>query len=174
MLKNQPLLHVISWNVMIITLWHCVVFIICTRLPNSVLDASKPRYLAFRWERNGNWYRDKLHIQNWKDNVPQHIKKGGFSKKHLTQRSLDYLDQFILETCRGEWMHLSNCGCVVVVMFANPLTPGLIFSFLVLLGNLPFVCIQRYNRFRLQVLRKAVARELRLAQVKKDTVSVSS
>ena len=66
----------------------------------------------------------------------------------------------MLETCRGEWMHLKNCICVVVVILVNSSwVMGLVFSGLIFLGNLPFVCIQRYNRFRLQTLREILMKE---------------
>ncbi len=93
--------------------------------------------------------------------MPQHIGKDGFSKEHLTDISIDYVDEFIFETCRGEWVHLKNCICIVVTMLINPLLVGIVFSFLIMLGNLPFAVIQRYNRFRLQVLRKKLLRDLR-------------
>ena len=171
MLKNASFFHMITGNIMIITIWHCLVFIICIRLPDSVYNPGKNRYMPFRWERHGKWYRDKLKINRWKDKVPQYIAKNGFSKEHLDGMSLEYVDEFIMETCRGEWMHLNNCCCTVVVFLINPPVWGVVFSFLILLGNLPFVCIQRYNRFRLQVLRKSILRGTRVSTVHGGTVS---
>lgn len=160
MFKNATLTHAIVWNVMMITMWHCVVFFACVKLPKQTFDPSKNRYQAFRWEQNGRWYRTYLKIQLWKDSVPQYIGKDGFSKKHLTRVSPEYIDEFMLETCRGEWMHLKNCICVVVVIIVNSSwVMGLVFSGLIFLGNLPFVCIQRYNRFRLQTLREILIKE---------------
>lgn len=173
MLKGIPPLDMLIWNIMIVAAWHIVVFIACVKLPPSTFDASKSRYQSRAWEHNGRWYKDKLKINLWKDRVPQHIGKGGFSKEHFTDVSLEYLDQFILETCRGEWMHLSNCICAVVVFLINPLFPGLLFSFLILLGNLPFALIQRYNRFRLQTVRRKIIRDRNLAAVKSETDAVT-
>ena len=51
-------------------------------------------------------------------------------------------------------MHLSGALCAVLLLVINPIGFGLLFAFLDLLGNLPFAAIQRYNRFRLQTLRK--------------------
>ena len=45
------------------------------------------------------------------------------------------------------------------------LPAGLIFGFLILLGNLPFVAIQRYNRIRLLTLRKRRVREMERCKV---------
>ena len=96
--------------------WHVAVFLACVKIPTAFFDATKSRYLPKKWEKGGRWYRDNLKIQLWKDKLPQHIGKGGFSKAHLTDVSIEYLDEFIMETCRGEWMHLTNCLCGVVML----------------------------------------------------------
>lgn len=160
MLKNQSFLNMFVWNLVIIGLWHMVVFLACVKLPNSKFNPAKERFSARSWEHGGRWYREKIKIQLWKDKVPQYIGKDGFSKEHFTDLSLEYIDAFILETCRGEWMHLKNCICVVIMFLINPFLVGLVFSFFILLGNVPFAMIQRYNRFRLQVLRKKRLRDL--------------
>jgi glycosyl-4,4'-diaponeurosporenoate acyltransferase len=103
--------------------------------------------------------------------VPQHIGKNGFSKRHLKDMSIDYLDEFIFETCRGEWMHLKNCICAVVTLLINPLLVGIVISFLIMLANVPFAAVQRYNRFRLMTLRKRRLREIRSAQMEHSTVT---
>ncbi len=165
MLKGLSFLNMFVWNLIIIGLWHVVVFLACVKLPNSKFDPSKERFSPRTWEHGGRWYREKMKIQLWKDRVPQFIGKEGFSKEHLTDVSIEYIDEFILETCRGEWMHMKSCICVVITLLINPLLVGLVFSFLILLGNVPFAIIQRYNRFRLQVLRKKRLRDLRGNQV---------
>jgi glycosyl-4,4'-diaponeurosporenoate acyltransferase len=171
MLKNLSFLNMLVWNLVLIGLWHLVVFLACTKSPNSRFDPEKGRYAAKPWEHGGRWYRDNLKIQLWKDRLPQHIGKDGFSKQHLTDLSVDYLDEFILETCRGEWMHLKNCICAILVLLINPLLVGVIASFFILLGNLPFAVVQRYNRFRLQVLRKRRLREMRPAGVEQTVTA---
>ena len=90
-----------------------------------------------------------------------------FSKDHLDTEdlSIHYLDAFLLETCRGEWDHSLCAFCAVPVVIFNPFPLGLIFGFLILLGNLPFVAIQRYNRIRLLTLRKRRVREMERCKV---------
>ena len=163
-LRDLSGLQIFLWSVIIIAAWHVAVFLACVKIPTAFFDATKSRYLPKKWEKGGRWYRDNLKIQLWKDKLPQHIGKGGFSKEHLTDVSIEYLDEFIMETCRGEWMHLTNCLCGVVMLVVNSLGIGLLFAFLILLGNLPFAVIQRYNRFRLQILRKRRLRELRTTE----------
>lgn len=165
MLKNLSFLNMFLWNITFICLWHIAIFLACVKLPRSTFVPTKDRFAPRTWEHGGRWYRDKLKIQLWKDKVPQFIGKDGFSKEHLKDLSIDYLDEFVMETCRGEWMHLKNCICVVITLLINPLFVGLVFSFLILLGNVPFAIIQRYNRFRLLVLRKKILRDMHTGDV---------
>ena len=102
------------------------------------------------------WYADHLKINKWKDFLPQHIGKDGFSKDHLDDVSIEYLDEFILETCRGEWNHIANCYFAVVLFIINPFWTAFILTILLFLGNLPFAIIQRYNRFRLVKLKNTL------------------
>jgi glycosyl-4,4'-diaponeurosporenoate acyltransferase len=92
-------------------------------------------------------------------------------KKHFSDASIEYIDEFIMETCRGEWVHLNDCLCAVVLLLINPLLVGLVLSFFVLLGNLPCAIVQRYNRFRLQALRKKMLRDLSSAKIGQKTVT---
>ena len=154
MLRNLSFLHMMIWNLVIVGLWHIAAFLICIKLPDSAFNPAKERYAPKEWEHGGRWYRDAVKIQEWKDRLPQHIGKKGFSKQHLTEVSVDYLDRFIVETCRGEWMHRKACACAIITLIINPLLVGLMVSFFIMIANVPFAAVQRYNRFRLQILRK--------------------
>ncbi|WBY63727.1 hypothetical protein [Thermocaproicibacter melissae] len=169
--KNSSFLDMLLWNLVIVAVWHILFFILCIKLPTATFDASKGRYVARPWEQGGRWYRENLKIQLWKDRLPQHIGKTGLSKKHFSDASIEYIDEFIMETCRGEWVHLNDCLCAVVLLLINPLLVGLVLSFFVLLGNLPCAIVQRYNRFRLQALRKKMLRDLSSAKIGQKTVT---
>ena len=169
MLRGLSGVQILVWNLIIVAIWHITVFIACVKLPASYFDETKPRFRARDWERGGRWYKDTLRINLWKDKIPQYAAKDGFSKEHLDGLSIDYLNQFIMETCRGEWMHLSGALCSIVLLLINPIGFALLFAFLNLLGNLAFAAIQRYNRFRLQLVRKR-----RLRSQKSSSVGVSS
>ncbi len=171
MLRNLSFINMLLSNFLIIGLWHLVVFFMCLRMPLASFNPSKGRFVQKDWERGGLWYRDKLKIQVWKDKLPQYIGKSGFSKQHLNGLSIDYIDRFIEETCRGEWMHMKNCICSIIILIINPLLVGLVTSFFIVLGNLPFAIVQRYNRFRLQILRKRRIRELQGGSVRENTVT---
>ncbi len=158
MLREQPLIPMLLLNLLFGTLWHYLIFFLCITRGPAAFSPSKRRYQPRKWEQGGKFYHKALRINRWKDRLPQHISKGGFSKDHLDSLSIEYIDRFITETCRGEWNHSVNCLYAVVLILLNDLPTALVWIVLLLLGNLPFVCIQRYNRFRLQKLRKALLR----------------
>ena len=55
-----------------------------------------------------------------------------------------------------------NCVFVVVLFTLNGVTNvSVVLSFMTVAGNIPFLVIQRYNRFRLQKLRKTILRRLK-------------
>ncbi|MCH3971623.1 MAG: hypothetical protein LKE53_02440 [Oscillospiraceae bacterium] len=159
MLREMNYVTMLLANLLVIGLWHGTSFLMSTHLPNSYFQPSSTQFRAWKWERGGRWYRDHLHINDWKDRVPQFISQDGFSKKHITSVSSKYLDDFIAETCRGEWTHTLNLGCIFVVLILNQSLVGFTFSILIFFGNSPFAIIQRYNRFRLVALRKRLYKE---------------
>ena len=171
MLRHASFFGLFFWNSFIIGIWTWVTFLLCERMPEAMLDPQRPIFVAHPWEHGGRWYRDSLKIQLWKDRLPQHIGKGGFSKKHMTSDSISYLDAFIRETCRGEWMHRKNLFSAVIMLIVDPPLVGLLGSLFVVLANLPFAIVQRYNRFRLQTLRKRRLRTAGAAALEQSTVT---
>lgn len=165
MLKEQSFLNALVIDLLLGAAWHYVIFFLCVSIKTSFFDPSKKMYQPHKWERGGRFYSDVLKINRWKDMLPQHIGKDGFSKDHLDDVSVEYLDEFIMETCRGEWNHTMNCLFSVVLFIMNDFWMALLLTGCLLLGNLPFALIQRYNRFRLQKLRAVmVKREKRAAK----------
>ena len=148
-------LHMCLWNLTIVAVYHLVIFAICIKLPQASFREHKRRYQIKKFERSGKFYRQTLKIEKWKAHVPQFTGKNGFSKAHMPDRiSVEYLNAFIAETCRAEWTHETQSLSVVFVFLFNPPGWGLGFAAVILLINLPCTAIQRYNRFRLQALRK--------------------
>jgi glycosyl-4,4'-diaponeurosporenoate acyltransferase len=103
-----------------------------------------------RFETAGLWYRRRLRIDRWKDRVPEAgaLFPGGMSKRHLPAYDVSGLRLFVRETRRAELAHwwAMSCG-PVFVLWNPPLAAGLLVSYGVAV-NLPFIVIQRYNRFR--------------------------
>ena len=147
------------WNIIIVSAYHFIIFAICVKLPQSSFDENKSRYQMKKFERNGKFYKQTLKINVWKEHVPQFTGKDGFSKEHMSNNvSVEYLNEFIAETCRAEWTHETQGLSIIFTFLANPPGYSLFFTFFVLLINMPCTAIQRYNHFRLQTLRKRLIR----------------
>lgn len=159
MLKDLPLFNTLIINVMLGIIWHYATFFVCIFRHKNAFSPDRKMFRPHKWERDGKIYSDILKINRWKDHLPQHIGKNGFSKDHLDEVSPEYLDEFILETCRGEWNHRANCWFAAVLFLLNRFWLACLLTVFLLLGNLPFAAIQRYNRFRLQKLKKALLRK---------------
>lgn len=159
MLKNESLPSLIADNFMIILFWHLLVLFLCKALKNDFFYYNRYMYKEKYWEDNGRFYSKRLKIKRWKDSMPQYISRGGFSKKSLDSLSLEYVDRFILETCRGEWAHRKCMLVSIVLLLINRLMAGLFWGSLVVFVNLPFVCIQRYNRIRFLRIREKLLRQ---------------
>ncbi len=169
MLGTHSIWTTLIINILLGIAWHCAAFFMCIAIDLSRFSPDKRLYRPHRWEKEGRFYSDVLHINRWKDDLPQHIGKNGFSKSHLDSVSVEYIDRFIAETCRGEWNHTVNCLFAVVLLSINRLYIGLLLTVLLIAGNLPFICIQRYNRFRLQKLRRMIIKKAQRKNAPKST-----
>jgi glycosyl-4,4'-diaponeurosporenoate acyltransferase len=95
------------------------------------------------------WYRRQLHIEMWKDRLPEAGGfAGGVSKRHLLTRQRSVLERMYLETIRAEIVH---AGLLVIEWLP---VLWLRFEFRILplvyavIANVPFIAVQRYNRLR--------------------------
>jgi glycosyl-4,4'-diaponeurosporenoate acyltransferase len=96
-------------------------------------------------------YRRRLRIHRWKDRLPDAggLFPGGLSKRHLPAYDVDGLQLFARETRRAELAHWWALSCgPVFVLWNPPLAAALLIGYGVVV-NLPFIAIQRYNRFRI-------------------------
>lgn len=119
-------------------------------LPRRWFDSDKFPYRSFAWEREGKFY-ERLHIRAWKDLLPDMSKiVPGMVRKEVSARpTAEGLDRLVRETCVAEAVHgvLILLSLAVLKIWEGP--GGWICYALCLLGNLPFILIQRYNRPRL-------------------------
>lgn len=112
------------------------------------------------FEHGGRWYRRHLKINRWKDKVPEagDLFAGGVSKRQLPALTTDGLELFVRETRRAELAHWWAMGCgFSFVLWNPPIAATLLVAYGVMI-NLPFIMIQRYNRFRTQALLKRRSR----------------
>ncbi len=163
MINDKHFFNVLMINILLGVIWHYATFFLCIMKKNEDYSPDRRMYRPHKWERGGRFYSDTLHINKWKDRLPQHIGKNGFSKDHLDDISIEYIDRFIRETCRGEWNHSMNCLFAIVLLIINKPLTGAFLTLLLLIGNVPFIFIQRYNRFRLQKLRSLILKKKRQA-----------
>lgn len=137
-------------------------FILGRLLPKRLFRADRPPFKLLGWEQGGRIY-EKVGVKAWKDKVPDMsaiLPKLMPSKKLPKEMTPAVLERMIQETCVAEWIHgllaLLGFGCV----FLWKGVWGWIASVLYLLGNLPDIIIQRYNRPKLlRIYERARARE---------------
>lgn len=150
-----PALSITITNILLIIIWNMIIVLFAKKLNPNIFDPDKKMYKEKPWEKGGLFYTKLLHINKWKDSLPQHIGRNGFSKRHLmkpSKLSVSYIKQFILETCRAEWNHLMCCLFAIISFLINPFTYAIIFSLVSIFTNIPYILIQRYNRIRLNKL----------------------
>ena len=113
-----------------------------------------------RFETGGRWYRRRLRIHRWKDELPEagDLFRGGVSKRQLPSHDPAGLQLFIRETRRAELTHWWAMACgPLFVLWNPPLASALLVGYGVAV-NVPFILIQRYNRFRSQALLERLSR----------------
>lgn len=137
-----------------------IVFFTGRLLPKSWFQAERFPYRSYAFENGGKLYDRWFSIRAWQDRVPDMSKvfPGLMPAKKLHMRSHDRLPLMVQETCIAECTHalLSLLGlhCLRLWPGAGGVAVTLVY---ILLGNLPFILIQRYNRPRLMKLMKRCA-----------------
>ena len=122
-------------------------------LPRAHFDPQKFPYRSADWENGGKVY-EKLGIKHWKDRLPDMSKiMPDMVKKKMSAVKSQGMDVLIAETCVAECVHwalmLLSLGMFFFWRGAWAVVFWLVYN---LLGNLPFIIIQRYNRPRLVML----------------------
>lgn len=102
------------------------------------------------FEAGGRFYRDRLHVHRWKDRVPEAgaLFRGGVSKRQLPSYDVAGLELFVRETRRAELGHWGAMACGPLFVWWNPPLPSALLIAYGVVVNVPFIAIQRYNRFR--------------------------
>ena len=118
-------------------------------------------FRPFPFEREGKLY-EKIGIRGWQSKAPDISKliPGIVPRKEIPRRpDAEALRRMINETCVAELTHVLLCLAGLALLRLWPGAGGIVLLALyVLLGNIPFILIQRYNRPRLQKLLRAAER----------------
>lgn len=127
-------------------------FFIGRLIPKSLFKYDDFPFKSFDFEKDGKIYT-KLSVQKWQNKVPDMSR---LFKKLMPAKNLSggidctRLSIMIKETCVAEAVHFILC---VTGLFCFKILSGikgaLVYAIYVLLGNIPFIIIQRYNRPRL-------------------------
>lgn len=119
-------------------------------------DPDRFPFREYPWEDGGKIYDRLFQIKKWKDRVPDVSKAvpNIVPRKAVKMPDVKELSGMINETCVAELTHLILAFLGIPILFIVPGWFGiLIFLVDVLIGNLPFIMIQRYNRYRYLKLR---------------------
>jgi len=141
-------------------------------VPRSWFHADRMPYAPWRWERNGTIY-DKIGIRAWKDKLPDmsRVVKKMVPKRFDQFPTAEDVRKLIAETCVAEATHIALCLVAPVIWLFWRNYVGVILTVVVVIGNLPFILIQRYNRPSLVALHaRLTAREERKRNASADLV----
>lgn len=130
---------------------------VCRLLPKRFACSSDKFYQVSQKEKK---FYEKLKIRKWKDKIPEIGHFTGFRKNKIADpQSVEYIERFLLEACYGELGHLwiMPVGFVILALFfisetwiALAIPVAIINAIL----NLLPVFVLRYNRYKLEILRK--------------------
>ena len=150
------------------SLLYCVVVGFASNLIGEALrrrwfHADRFPFRCAKWERQGKIY-EKIQVQSWKDRMPDmsRIMKNMVPKKLEMFPTSAEVYTLIDETCVAEAVHTVLCLLSVVIYFFWKNYFGVVLIVIYIMGNLPFIIIQRYNRPALLALAQRLeAREQR-------------
>ena len=130
-----------------------IAFLVGRIVPKSWFQEDRFPYHSYPVEQK--LYR-ALRVKKWQSKVPDMSRIFPFlmPAKKLTADTFANLQGMIQETCVAEMIHsllsLTGLACLAIWPGAGGIILTLVY---ILLGNLPFIMIQRYNGRRLQTLR---------------------
>jgi glycosyl-4,4'-diaponeurosporenoate acyltransferase len=141
------ILDFVAWFIIHMSVAH-----IMLRVPPNFFNCRRWIYIERNWEGRGNIYQRILKVKKWKPFLPdgaEFSKNKGFPKRHLQSRTPDYLEAFLVETCRAELTHWVTMLFAPLFFLWNFFFVGWIMILYALITNMPFIIVQRFNRFRL-------------------------
>jgi glycosyl-4,4'-diaponeurosporenoate acyltransferase len=116
-------------------------------LPRRWFRHDRFPFRTWKWERNGTVY-EKIRVQDWKDHVPDlsRVMKDMVPKRVGICPTSKEVRTLVVETCVAEFIHSVLCVLSLGVYLFWKNRMGVFLSAVVVLCNLPFIFIQRYNR----------------------------
>ena len=140
--------------------------------PKRWTEPGKGIYRCFAFEKDGQIY-EKLGIRKWQKKLPDMSRILPFlmPPKNLTGAYKERLPVMIRETCVAELTHIVMAVVGLGCLWLWPGWGGVMMTLIdILLLNLPFILIQRYNRPRLIRLQRKLDAK---AEKKEEAICVS-
>ena len=133
-------------------------FLLGRLLPASWFREDSIFFRCFDWERGGAVYK-AFSIRMWQNRVPDmsRLFPRLMQEKKISRNFREDLPIMIKETCIAEFIHMLLCVAGLGCLGIWPGFGGFCVSFLYILGNIPFIMIQRYNRPRLMGLQEKLS-----------------
>lgn len=134
-------------------------FFLGEKLPRRWFRADAFPFRCYAWEQNGAIY-EKISVRRWKSFFPDmsRIVRSTYTKKLGSMRDTAHVRRLIEETCSAEAVHWA----LVLLSVLFPLLMGpsgwIAMALYNVVGNLPPIIIQRYNRPRVMLLLEKMER----------------
>lgn len=135
---------------------------VCRLLPKTCANSDSKFYQVSQKEKK---FYEKLKIRKWKDKIPEIGHFTGFRKNKIADpQSVEYVERFLLEACYGELGHLwiIPFGFLILALFfisKTWLALAIPVACVNAVLNLLPVFVLRYNRYKLEILRKNLLRK---------------
>lgn len=154
------------FSIMYVGITGLISFYVGALLPRSIFDETKFPYKSFKFEKGGKIY-DKLNIRKWKGEIIDMSKIMTIilpKQLPLGSKSEDVYS-LIKETCVAEAVHWILCVISMGNLWIWKSIEGVLIWGLCILGNMPFIFVQRYNRPHLTVIFKKMQKREKLRNI---------
>jgi len=150
--------------------WRCFWYLIITGviaffagrlIPKNWFRPDLFPYRSYKFEQDGRIY-DKLKVRKWQNKIPDMSKilPKVMPPKNLSGNFRERMPRMLQETCVAEMIHSVLCVTGLRCLKLYPGIGGVIIVILyIVVFNLPFIIIQRYNRPRLIKLTQRIQEE---------------
>ena len=122
------------------------------KIPDAWFARNRRLFGLGPWEDQGRIYQRLFAVRRWKDRLPEagSLFTGGVAKRYLNRTESVRLEVLVRETRRAELTHWLPLPLSTLFFLWNPLEVAIWMPLVALLGNSPFIIVQRYNRPRLE------------------------
>jgi len=115
-------------------------------------DRFNPNSRLFRtraWEKNGTLYQRVFKVSRWKSLLPSGGRIFGiFSINKFRSLKQNYINKWLIESCRAEFTHWIAMFPAILFYLWNPFDAWIINIAYAVCVNVPCIISQRYNRPR--------------------------